>query len=128
MGSAAGNDQNTLSVWFSCKCFGIKMQGNVQWFRNFQMTCNARKTLWMALYARKLKTEIVKICSWNTVENCRGKHCELKSIRNRKEFWMSIFRSKMRVWHSLWALNIIVELNWGDIINSKNVLAWTIFY
>ncbi len=37
-----------------------KMQENVQWFRNFLMTCNARKALWMALYARKLKTETVK--------------------------------------------------------------------
>ena len=36
------------------------MQENVQWFRNFLMTCNARKALWMALYARKLKTETVK--------------------------------------------------------------------
>ncbi len=40
--------------------FGIKMQENVQWFRKFQMTCNARKALQMALYARRLETEIVK--------------------------------------------------------------------
>jgi len=49
----------------------------------------------MALYARELKTEIVKICSWSTVENCGVKHCELKSTRNGKEFWRSIFWSKM---------------------------------
>ena len=27
-------------------------------FRNFSMTCNARKALWMTLYARRLETEI----------------------------------------------------------------------
>ena len=40
-----------------------KMQENVQWFRNFLMTCNARKALWMALYARKFKDRNSKMCS-----------------------------------------------------------------
>jgi len=59
MGSTAGNDQNTLCMIFMQK-FGIKCKKMYNWFRNFQMTCNARKALWMALHARKLETEIVK--------------------------------------------------------------------
>jgi len=62
MGSTAGNDQNTLLYDFMQK-FGIKCKKMYNWFRNFQMTCNARKALWMALNARKLKTAVVKICS-----------------------------------------------------------------
>ncbi len=65
MGSTAGNDQNTLCMIFYAKIWN-KMQKTKKkrnWFRNFQMTCNARKTLWMALHARKLETDIVKIRS-----------------------------------------------------------------
>jgi len=62
MDSTAGNDQNTLCMIFMQK-LGIKCKKIYTWFRNFQMTCNARKTLWMALHARKLETEIVKIRS-----------------------------------------------------------------
>ncbi len=40
--------------------FGIKCKKMYDWFRNFLMTCNARKALWMGLYARRLETEIVK--------------------------------------------------------------------
>ena len=32
----------------------------------------------MALYARELKTAVVKMCSWGTVETCGVKHSELK--------------------------------------------------
>jgi len=53
--------------------FGIKCKKMYNWFRNFLMTCNARKALWMALYARKLKTTVVKICSWSTVKRLRSK-------------------------------------------------------
>ncbi len=40
--------------------FGIKCKKMNNGFRNFSMTCNARKTLWMVLHARKLETETVK--------------------------------------------------------------------
>jgi len=40
--------------------FGIKCKKMYNWFRNSLMTCNARKALWMTLYARRLETEIVK--------------------------------------------------------------------
>ena len=40
--------------------FGIKCKKMCNGFRNFQMTCNARKALWTALYARRLETKIVK--------------------------------------------------------------------
>jgi len=77
MGSFVGNDQNTLLYDFMQK-FGIKCEKICNAFRNFQMTCNARKTLWTALYAIELRTAVVKTCSWGTVENCRVKHSELK--------------------------------------------------
>jgi len=50
MGSFVGNDQNTLLYDFMQK-FGIKCEKICNAFRSFQMTCNARKILWMALYA-----------------------------------------------------------------------------
>jgi len=40
--------------------FGIKCRKICNVFRNSSMTCNARKTLWMVLHARKLETETVK--------------------------------------------------------------------
>ena len=60
MGSFVGNDQNTLLYDFMQKKIGIKCRKICNGFRNFQMICNARKTLWMALYARGLKTAVVK--------------------------------------------------------------------
>ncbi len=59
MGSIAGNDQNALLYDFMQK-IGIKYRKICNGFRNFQMICNARKTFWMALYARELKTAVVK--------------------------------------------------------------------
>ncbi len=43
--------------------FGIKCKKMCNGFRNFLMTCNARKALWMALYARKFKDRNSKMCS-----------------------------------------------------------------
>ena len=59
MGSTAGNDQNTLLYDFYAKIWN-KMQENVQWF---QKLSNARKTLWMAINARKFKDRNSKMCS-----------------------------------------------------------------
>ena len=55
------------------------------------MTCNARKTLWMALHARELKTAVVKICSCSTVENCGVKHSELKKVSDIEEKFERVF-------------------------------------
>jgi len=54
MGSTAGNDQNTLCMIFM-QMFGIKCKKMCNGFRNSLITCNARKALWMALYARRFK-------------------------------------------------------------------------
>jgi len=42
--------------------FGIKCKEMYNWFRNFQMTYNARKAPWNALNARKFKDRNSKIC------------------------------------------------------------------
>jgi len=60
------------------------------------MTCNARKTLWMALYARELKTEIVKIRSWSAVENCGVKHSELEKVSKIEKNFEGVFLGPKR--------------------------------
>jgi len=43
-----------------CKKFKVKCRKTCNGFRNSLMACNARKTFWMALHARKLETGTVK--------------------------------------------------------------------
>lgn len=73
MGSTAGNDQNTLLVWF-LQIFELKCKKTKQWFREtFLMTCNT------------IKDTLDGFMQENHRQNHNWKYFETKTVKGADE-------------------------------------------
>jgi len=96
------------SDWLRCKAKTIfvqnlikdlcrpieKTQGRIVGTENGFLCRKWPKYPFVWFYAKNLKDWSSNVCSWSTIENT----VNLKVLENSKGNWMSIFRSKMRVW------------------------------
>ena len=90
--------QNSINdSWKQLKRLRDKLQG----LKMGSFVGNDQNTLLYDFMQKNVKDWSSNACSWSTIENM----VNLKVLENIEGNWMSIFRSKMRVWHDECAEN-----------------------